>query len=119
MFTDPLKPKFDNSAETETPRVSTGDMQSRYLSEDGLKAVEIGTVLTKKGRKRHRLGMILSKLTTNPFDESQKEEVSSTVSIVVDRPVAGFTNEEIRKLAEGLKTLATESNLKKLIASES
>jgi hypothetical protein len=64
----------------------------------------------------------LSKLTTDPFDETQKVEVSASVYLVLDRPLAGFTNAELKLLVEGLTTFLTAStgaNIKKLIASES
>ena len=121
-FTDPIKPKFDNSTETECPRVSTGVLNSVYQSEDGLKKVSISTVETKKSRKRHTLRLDLSKLTPDWHDTTQNVEVSTSAYIVVDRPVAGFTNEELKKLAEGLCALLTASSgsaIKKLIASES
>lgn len=115
---DPLKPKFDASAETECPRVSTGNFESVYLSEDGLKKVRISTQ-NGSDRKRHLARLDLSKITTDPYDTSQNVDVSMSAYLVVDRPLSGFTNEEARKLAEGLKALLTEANLKKIIASES
>jgi hypothetical protein len=118
-FSDPLKPKFDNSAETETPRVAVGDLQSRYLSEDGLKEVVVSTQETNKSRKRHSFRMNLSKMTTDPYDTTQNILVGCSSYLVVDRPISGFSNEEVRKLCEGLKAILTEANLKKLIASES
>lgn len=120
-FTDPQKPKFDNSTETECPRISTGVLQSKYQSEDGLKVVSISTIETKKSRKRHTYRMDLSKLTTDPHDTTQNIEVGASAYVVVDRPIAGFTNEELKKLTEGLCAILTASsgaNIKKLIASE-
>jgi hypothetical protein len=116
-FSDPIKVKFDNSTETECPRVSTGDFESTYQSEDGLKRVKIAT--SNGRRKRHSFRLDLSKITTDPFDSTQNVEVGTSAYLVVDRPLAGFTNEELRKLSEGLKSILTEANLKKLIASES
>lgn len=116
-FSDPVEPKFDNSSATKCPRVSTGDFEATYLSEDGLKRVRISTQNGR--RKRHTLRLDLSKITTDPFDTTQNVEVGASAYLVVDRPLAGFTNEELRKLAEGLAAFMTEANLKKLIASES
>jgi hypothetical protein len=119
MFSETLKPKFDNSTETECPRISTGDRQSRYQSEDSTKSVEISTQLTKKNRYRHEFRLNQAKVTADPYDTSQNIDVSCSAFIVLDRPVSGYTAEEVRKLAEGLKAILTEANLKKLLASES
>jgi hypothetical protein len=116
-FSDPLKVKFDASTETECPRVSTGAFQSEYMSADGLSVVKIATSNGK--RKRHTIRLDLSKITTDPFDTTQNVEVSTSAYLVVDRPLAGFTNTELRKLCEGLTAFLTEANLKKVIASES
>jgi hypothetical protein len=121
-FSDPIKPKFDNSTETECPRVSTGSFQSQYQSEDGLKKVQISTIETKKSRRRHSLRLDLSKLTTDPFDTTQNIEVGASAYVVIDRPISGFSNEELKKLTEGLCALLTASSgasIKKLVASES
>jgi hypothetical protein len=116
-FTDPLKVKFDASTETECPRVSSGSYESEYMSADGLKKVKIAT--SNGRRKRHSFRLDLSKITTDPFDTTQNVEVGTSAYLVVDRPLAGFTNEELRKLCEGLKTILTEANLNKFLASES
>ena len=118
-FADPVKVK-PGETEKECPRVSTGDFQSVYLSEDGLTNVTISTQNGK--RKRHVARIDLSKLTSNPFDESQKVEVSSSAYVVIDRPLAGFTNAELKTLVEGLTTFLTASSgasIKKLVACES
>lgn len=117
-FSDPLKPKFDNSAETECPRVSTGSYESTYQSADGLGKVRLATQ-NGSDRRRHLARLDLAKITTDPYDTSQNIDVSMSAYLVIDRPISGFTADEARKLAEGLKALLTEANLKKLVASES
>jgi len=119
MFSDPLKPKFDASTETECPRISTGNMQSKYQSEDGTKSVEISTQETSKGRKRHQFRLNQAKVTDDPFDDNQNIEVGCSAYVLIDRPVSGFSAEEVKKLVEGLTTILTSANIKKLIASES
>lgn len=116
-FSDPIEPKFDNTTATKCPRVSVGDFQAEYLSEDGLKRVRISTQNGK--RKRHTFRLDLSKITTDPFDTSQNIEVGASAYVVLDRPIAGFTNEELVKLLLGLSAQMSEANMKKLVASES
>lgn len=118
-FSDPIKVK-PGATEVTCPRVSTGDYKSVYLSEDGLVKVEISTQNGK--RERHVARIDISKITTDPFDTSQNIEVSASAYLVVDQPLAGYTNEELKKLVEGLTTFLTASEgsaIKKLIASES
>lgn len=118
-FADPVKIKPTGSEAT-CPRVSTGDFSSTYLAEDGLTKVTISTQNGK--RKRHVVRCDLSKITTDPFDTSQNVEVSSSAYLVIDRPLAGFTNAELKTLVEGLTTFLTASSgeaIKKVIASES
>lgn len=115
-FSDPIKVKFDNSTETECPRVSTGAFESEYMSADGTGRVKIAT--SNGRRKRHQFRLDLSKITADPFDTTQNVEIGTSAYLVVDRPLAGFTNTELVKLVEGLKTVLTEANIKKLLASE-
>lgn len=115
-FTDPIKVKFDGTNEVECPRVSTGAFESIYLSADATGRVKIATSNGK--RKRHTFRLDLSKITTDPFDTTQNVEIGTSAYLVVDRPLAGFTNVELRKLVEGLKTVLTEANINKLLASE-
>lgn len=119
-FSDPQKVKVDGSTEVEVPRVNTGNFESEYLSSDGLVKLKLSTANGR--RKRHVARIDLSKITTDPFDTSQNVEVSTSAYLVVDRPLAGFTNEELKKLVEGLVgflSASTYSATKKLLASES
>lgn len=118
-FADPQKIKVRESEDT-CPRVDTGSFSSEYLSSDGNVAIKISTANGR--RKRHVARVDLSKITENPFDSTQKETVSTSAYIVVDRPIAGFTNEELKKLVEGLVgflSASTYSATEKLLGSES
>jgi hypothetical protein len=119
-FSDPIKVKVDGTNEVECPRVTTGSYSSEYLSSDGLISVKLSTANGR--RKRHVARIDLSKITTDPFDDSQNVEVSTSAYLVVDKPLAGFTNEELKKLVEGLVgflSASTYAATKKLLGSES
>lgn len=119
-FSDPQKIKADGTTETELPRVNTGNYASEYLSSDGLVRLKLST--TNGRRKRHVARVDLSKITPNELDNDQNEEVSASAYLVVDRPLSGFTNTELRKLVEGLVTFlsaSTYSATNKLLGSES
>ena len=119
-FSDPTKIKVDGTTTLELPRVSTGDLKSEYLKDDGTVKVKVST---SRGRRiRHQYRVDLSKIAASTITPSQNEEVSSSIYLVIDRPLSGYTNEELKKAAEGLMTALTEStsaNLKKLLGSES
>jgi hypothetical protein len=119
-FADPQKVKVDGTNEVELPRVDTGSFASQYLSSDGTISLKLSTQNGK--RKRHVARIDLSKITTDPYDTSQNMEVGSSIYLVVDRPIAGYTNEELRKAVEGLVAFlsaSTYSSTKKLLGSES
>lgn len=117
---DPKKVKVDGSTEVDLPRVSTGDRHSEYQSADGLIEAIVSTENGK--RKRHMSRINLSKLTESPTFTGQKEEVSASAYLVVDRPITGFTTTELVNLVSGLitdLTASTNTNLKKLVQEES
>jgi hypothetical protein len=120
MFSDPQKVKVDGSTEVTLPRVSTGDMASEYLSSDGLTALQISS--TQGRRKRHVARINLSKVIASTVNPSQNEEVSTSAYLVVDRPLSGYTNAELKKLVEGLVgflSASTYSATEKLLGMES
>lgn len=119
-FADPQKVKVDGTTEVDLPRVNTGNFSSEYLSADDTINLKLSTANGR--RKRHVARIDLSKITTDPFDTTQNVEIGTSAYLVVDRPLAGFTNEELKKLVEGLCAFLTASSAaatKKLLASES
>jgi hypothetical protein len=108
-LTDPQKFKEVAGTEVEAPRVSAGDFKSVYSTSDGLNQLTVSTQDTGSGRKRHLVRIDVSKLATNVFEESKKQTVSSSVYLVVDRPINGFTVAEMKKLVEGLVGLLSAS----------
>jgi hypothetical protein len=108
MFTDPQKVKFDGTTETEVPRVSTGALNSTYVSSDGLSKLEISS--TQGRRKRHMVKLTVNKIIASVLNPAQNEEVSTSCYLVVDRPVSGFTNAELKKLVEGMVAFLSASS---------
>jgi len=121
-LTDPQKFKEVAGTEVTAPRVSTGDFKSVYETSDGLNKLTISTTETGQNRKRHLVRIDVNKLTTNIYEETKKQEVSSSVYLVIDRPIAGYTVAEMKKLVEGLVGLlsaSTYSLTEKVLGSES
>jgi peroxiredoxin family protein len=109
-LTDPQKFKEVAAAEVTAPRVSSGDYKSVYSTSDGLNKLTVSTSESNSNRKRHLVRIDVSKLATNPYEESKKQDISMSVYLVIDRPVAGFTVSEAKKLTEGLVGLISASS---------
>lgn len=121
-LTDPQKFKEAAGTEVTAPRVSTGDFKSVYETSDGLAKLTVSTSESNSNRKRHLVRIDVSKLATNPYEETKKQEISTSVYLVVDRPVAGFSVAECKKMVEGLVGLLSASTYaltEKVLGSES
>jgi hypothetical protein len=121
-LTDPQKFKEAAGTEVTAPRVSSGSFTSTYETSDGLNVLTLSTQLSNSNRKRHVVRIDTNKITTNPYEESKKQEVSMSSYLVIDRPVAGFTVAEAKKLVEGLVGLlsaSTYSVTEKVLGGES
>lgn len=121
-LTDPQKFKEASGTEVTAPRVSTGNFNSIYETSDGANVLTVSTQESGSNRKRHLVRIDVSKLTTNIYEESKKQTVSMSAYLVVDRPVAGFTVAEAKKLVEGLVGLlsaSTYSLTEKVLGGES
>jgi predicted peroxiredoxin len=121
-LTDPQKFKEVAGTEVTAPRVSSGDFKSIYETSDGLNVLSISTQESNSVRKRHLVRIDVNKLATNPYEETKKQNISMSVYLVVDRPVAGFTVAEAKKLVEGLVGLlsaSTYSLTEKVLGGES
>jgi hypothetical protein len=121
-LTDPQKFKEVAGTEVTAPRVSSGDFKSIYETSDGLNLLTISTSTSNSNRKRHLVRVDVSKLATNPYEETKKQSISMSVYLVIDRPEAGFTVSECKKLVEGLVGLLSASSYsvtEKVIGGES
>ena len=119
-FADPQKIKVRAAGEDTLPRVDTGDFSSEYLSSDALVALKLAT--SNGRRKRHVARVDLSKIIASVLNPAQNEEASASAYLVIDRPISGFTNKELKELAEGLVTFLSASSYsatEKLLGSES
>jgi len=116
---DPQSIKISGTT-TSLPRVSTSGNSSVYESSDGTIKV---TLSTQNGsRKRQTWRVDVSKITEDPFIPAQNQEVSMSFYIVIDRPVAGYTNEQALAVVLGAieaLTASTDLVLTKLLGSES
>lgn len=74
-----------------------------------------------EGAKRNRRVVRLNhtKVTADPFVPAQNVEVGASIYLVIDHPVAGFSNTELSNDALGLTAWLTQANLLKVLGGES
>lgn len=116
---DPQKIKIE-AVEHSCPRVSTGDYKSTYSNSDSTVDLSLSTQNGKRIRQTVRVDH--SKIAADPFIPAQNVELSSSIYIVFDRPIAGYTNKQMLEIFKGfIENLQASSNLnvEKLLASES
>lgn len=119
MFTDPLPNVTINAVAQTLPRVRTDLYAADYQKADGLVGVSISHTVNGK-RRRHLFKLSQKKTTADPFIPAQNVEVSASVHVVVDEPIAGFDDTELGYLVSALTGwLTSGTNAARLIASES
>lgn len=119
MFADPINLTIDADA-VALPRVSVGDMSSRYRSADGQFELEIAHSDNKRERS-------VVKLRTNivgadPFNSARSRGYTAFAHLVIDAPLngVGFSDAEQKALIAGLLGFLSEpSNLTKILGKES
>lgn len=101
-------------------RVITGTTTGLFPSEDGNTFVEI-TPSVSKGRRHTVVRLNQKKTTVDPLVGSTNVRVSDFMSINIQRPLEGYSNDEVLQQLLGLiawGTAGTNANFKKLIAGE-
>lgn len=117
-FADPQSIKI-SGVTTSLPRVSVGNYSSKYASADGTIELEPATQNGKRVRQTIRLNH--SKITADPFVPTTNTKVSSSVYLVVDSPVVGYTDAELKALVDAFIeniTASTSVNITKLLGGE-
>lgn len=119
MFADPITMSIDG-ADVPLPRVSTGEMQSRYRSADGKFELEIAHSDNK--RERSVIKLRTNIVGADPFNSARSRGYTAFAHLVIDAPLngSGFTDAEQAALVNGLLGfLADSGNLSKLLGKES
>lgn len=118
-FQDPLSIDIGGGM-VDLPRVSTGQNTSTYTSADGTISVSASSNYAKRTRRVLRVDT--NKVTPDPFVPAQNQKVSSSVYLVFDTPVAGYTNTQLLALFNGFRDLFEENTddiITKLLGGES
>jgi hypothetical protein len=119
MFSDPQTVTINAVAQT-LNRTSSGTNSGAFSKEDGLVKLSISHSLGKRNRRVVRLDH--AKIAADPFLSGVSNRYNMAFYFVVDAPETGYTNAEIKQVADALVAYAAASsgaNITKLLGGES
>lgn len=117
MFTDPQTVTVNAVAQT-LAAISRETQKSVYREDIGEYELVIShQENAKRDRRVVRLNRVIT--TTDPFIPANNVEVSHSVYLVIDAPVAGFTMTELKDDVLGLVGWLTSANVLKVLGGES
>lgn len=117
MFSDPQTVTVNAVAQT-LPAISREPMKSTYREDIG----EYELVIShqeNRARDRRTVRLNRVKTTADPFIPANNVEVSHSIYLVIDAPIAGFTSTELKDDALGLAAWLTSANVLKVLGGES
>lgn len=106
-FADPQSVTV-NAVPISMPRTSSGVNSGVFTSADGNSRLSVANAYGKRTRRTIRLDS--SKVSADPMLPSQNVKLSNSVYLVVDAPVAGFTNTELKQYVDGFLAALTASS---------
>lgn len=106
-FADPQSVTI-NAVAISLPRTSSGVNSGIFTSADGLTRQSVSHAYGKRTRRTIRLDS--SKVAADPLLPTQNVKLSASVYLVVDAPVAGFTNTELKQMCDGFLAALTASS---------
>lgn len=116
-FSDPQSITVNAVAQSLARGPNRDATTSSYNKDDGSYTLLIGNQL-RSTRNRFTVRVDHTKLTTDPFVSANNIRVSSSVYLVLDVPVLGYTNAEIKDIALGLTGWSNSTNLLKVLGKE-
>jgi hypothetical protein len=106
-FSDPQSVTV-NAVAISLPRTSSGVNSGVFTSSDGNARLSVAHAYGKRTRRTIRLDS--SKVAADPLLPTQNVKLSNSVYLVVDAPVAGFTNTELKQAVDGFLAALTASS---------
>lgn len=104
------------------PRIGATLTSGEFRIDDGTKDLLISHATTKSQRQRDLVKLSVSKIAADPLISDRNLVKSASIGLTFDRPLTGFSVDEIVQAFVGLSTLLTAStntNLKKVLGLES
>jgi hypothetical protein len=107
MLADPQSVTI-NAVANSLPAVARGTNSSTYQKDDGTVKLSISHQYGKRVRRTSRLDF--SKIVADPLVPAQNQKVSMSTYLVIDHPITGLTNAEIKQVVDGLTAYLTASS---------
>lgn len=106
-FADPQSVTINAVANT-LPRTGSGVSSGSFTKDDGSVKLSVSHAYGKRTRRTVRLDH--TKIAADPLQPSTNTRYSMSTYIVVDVPVSGYTNAEIKQIVDGLTSYLTASS---------
>lgn len=119
MLADPQSVTINAVAQS-LPAIGRGVNTSTYQKDDGSVKLSLSHQYGKRTRRTVRLDY--SKIIADPLVPAQNQKVSMSTYLVVDQPITGLTNAEIKQVVDGLTaylTASTGAKVTSLVGGES
>jgi len=115
MFADPQSITVNAVAQS-LPAVERNGMSSAYQKDDGSYKLTVSHQYGK--RKRFTVRIDTNKIAPDPLAAANNQLYTSSAYLVVDAPLVGYTNAELRDVAAALTSWASSANLLKVLGGE-
>lgn len=117
MFADPQTVTVNAVGQT-LAAVSRDALSSTYRKDTGEYELVISS---QEGAKRNRRTVRLNRtlVTADPFIPAQNVTVTHSIYLVIDAPLAGYTNTQLKDDCLGLTGFLTSANILKVLGGES
>jgi hypothetical protein len=106
MLADPQSVTINAVAQS-LPAIARGVNNSVYQKDDGTVKLSISHQYGKRNRRTARLDF--SKIVADPLVPAQNQKVSMSTYLVIDSPLTGLTNVEIKQVVDALTAYLTAS----------
>lgn len=107
MLADPQSVTINAVAQS-LPTIARGVNSSVYQKDDGTVKLSISHQYGKRTRRTARLDY--SKIVADPLVPAQNQKVSMSSYLVIDSPITGLTNAEIKYVVDALTAYLTATS---------
>lgn len=97
-----------NAVANPLPRVGSGPNSGSFQKEDGSVRLSVNHAYGKRNRRTIRVDH--NKISTDPLQPNVNRPFSMSAYVVIDTPVGGYTNTEIKQIVDGLTAYLTASS---------
>jgi hypothetical protein len=115
-FPDPQSVTVNAVAQS-LPNISREAFASQYRKDDGTYSLKVNHSEGKRNRRTVRLDF--QKVAADPFEPALNQKFTGSVYVVIDAPITGFTNTEIKDITLGLTGWLSSANVLKVLGGES